>query len=338
MDDSFLYYLVSDFRENIEVELRSNCSSCIDHPSKANIEHILNEIQGGGRQCILFGGVKRLAGIINEQYELPENVIFLNFSDGLKQSYSRVQVPLLCEIIEAPYSGTGVFESALINNKYCTNLTLGARGIKVPRSIRVTKNYMPSPDDIECMLPVFIKPNTEGSSIGITQDSLQKNVIGAIAYIKRMLTIFDDILIEEYVAGYDMTVFLIGNHGVFSCNEALYLTSNDSEFLTDVSKAHGKVARMSASEVIGKDLSKALCLQAAKTFSLLGCRDYARLDYRISEDHNIFFIEANTCPRVSESSEIGHIAYMKNSSFGDYVNLLVTTVEDRVSSCLSGQS
>jgi len=323
------YYLVSDPRGSVNDEFRPEYEHT-DNPSKANIERIFEAIQNSGYSCTQFGGVYSLIDAISTGYRFPNDATILNFSDGLSQSYSRVQVPVLCEVLGINYSGTGVFGSALMNNKYCTNLVLQKEEIKSPSSLRATKHYIPEVGDIEQLLPAFIKPNAEGSSLGITQDSLQENVDGVIGQIGKLLTQFDEVIVEEYIAGSDITVFLIGNEGTFLCDEAICITSDNSEFLTGDLKANRQVQRELAANVIGNDLCETIHAQSKRAFRALGCRDYARFDFRVTENSQIYFIEANSCPRISPTSELGFIALMNHTSFDFYVGLLIRVIEERI--------
>lgn len=112
------FFLVCDFRENMKnyaPKYEANLYS--DHPTYNNISEIIASIQLLGHECEYFGGIPELIHAV-EIGEHFNNCVFLNFTDGMDEKYSRVQAPALLDILKVPYSGSGVFASVLMNNKH----------------------------------------------------------------------------------------------------------------------------------------------------------------------------------------------------------------------------
>lgn len=322
-----MWQIVCDTRDRFPNAVEN--MSYNDHPPYGNLQEFVSSIHSLGFDCQYFGGVPELISAIESNTQFSQ-CVFLNFSDGLELNYARVQVPLLCEMLGVLYSGSDVFSSALQNNKNCSCSVVREAGFSAPKGFRVTRNIKPHINDLSNLMPVFVKPNTEGSSVGVVEDSLQCNETQALEYINQKLNVFDELVVEEYIQGTDVTVFIIGNIGLgMKCVEPIALFS-DKQFLDVDVKSNHLMQRISYSNIATKRQVDAICETAVSIFELLECRDVARMDFRVTKDGEIFFIESNSCPRFSNTSEIGFIANEHGTSFDSYVRMLLETIEVRI--------
>lgn len=164
------YKLICDYQENFESVSRDGHIN--DHQDQETFERILTAIRNTGYDCEIFEGVPALLSALNNKHSFS-NTIFLNLSDGMSQQYSRTQIPILCELLNVPYSGGNAFAVALTSNKYYTKLAVEKLGVKTPKSILATKKNYPDPLTLKTIqYPVIVKPNAEGSSVGITDKSI----------------------------------------------------------------------------------------------------------------------------------------------------------------------
>lgn len=275
-----------------------------------------------------FGGVPELVESIHDRMTF-EDAAFVNFSDGLDSAYARVQVPVLCEILNVSYSGADVFASALINNKHCSCAIIREAGMPAPVGIRATRDALPSIAQLERILPVFIKPNTEGSSVGITPASLQSDAGAALVQIGEMLCEYNELVVERYIEGRDVTVFVLGNGDEAMCLEPIELIS-DSPFLDIGVKSSRSLERKLLRDTDRDDTASRVKRHAIATYHALNGRDIARIDYRLDAKGKLYFIEANSCPRFSRTSEIGFLASQGGSTFEEYVSRYISIVERRI--------
>ena len=121
--------ILCDYQENFESE--SNDGHINDHQTKETFIEIEKAIKLLGYPCEIFGGVPELLLAQNSKMDL-KNKIFLNLSDGLSHQYSRVQIPILCDILGVKYSGGNPFTVALTSNKFYTKLAVEKMGVPVP--------------------------------------------------------------------------------------------------------------------------------------------------------------------------------------------------------------
>ena len=320
------WHVICDTRDMFESKVGE--TSYNDHPSSENVSDFIEAMRSCGYDASFFGGVSELVKSIHDRMAF-EDAAFVNFSDGLDATYARVQVPVLCEILDVPYSGADVFASALMNNKHCSCAIIREAGMPAPVGIRATKNARPSITQLERILPVFIKPNTEGSSVGITPASLQSSASAALVQIEEMLGEYNEIVVERYIEGRDVTVFVFGNGDETMCLEPIELLS-DSPFLDIGVKSSRGLERKLLRDTARNDTVLLVKQHAMAAYHALNGQDMARMDYRLDAKGEPYFIEANSCPRFSRTSEIGFLASQEEVTFEDYVSRFISIVERRL--------
>lgn len=327
------YKLICDYQENFESYTQNGQIN--DHQDRETFQSILRSIRNQGYDCEIFEGVPALLDAINKKLTYKDT-IFLNLSDGMSQRYSRIQIPVLCEILGVPYSGGNAFTAALTSNKYYTKMAIERIGIKTPFSLLVTKNIFPDKYSLKMLnYPTIIKPNSEGSSLGITEHSICYTEDEMLSKLTNMLLQFEEVLVEEFIPGYDITDFVIGNKHSYLINEPL------------IAMKHGKIIDnymvMSYLDYLRRDnwyKSPKGCLSdkcikqiknASVTISeLLETYDLARIDYRVTENEEIYFLETNTVPAIHRKSQAGAVCKCLNLTFDDFVGCWINAATNRL--------
>ncbi|ANY69997.1 hypothetical protein BBD42_28470 [Paenibacillus sp. BIHB 4019] len=330
----FQIELVCDFRESFPSKFVDCVEVFNDHPKKDSVLEILDAINEIGYPCNIFGGVPELlkASQNNNRYE---DKIFINLSDGLNQSYSRVQVPMLCEILKVKYSGSPPFVAALMNNKHYSKLALNDLNVLIPAGLLINKHTQLKTELFNRLkFPIIVKPNTEGSSLGITLKSVCDTIEEAHLQIENLLAEFEEILIEEYIAGYDVTNLVIGNKDDIKLNEVIVIQThqgliNYREVFGIYEKANKLSTRLIGEEVFSSEQITKIQLTSEKIAAHIGARDICRIDYRVTNSGDIYFLEINSVPRISTSSEVGFICSKRNISFKDVLQYYIESVLSR---------
>lgn len=329
------FLIVCDYRENMKNYLLSENNLFNDHASIRNIDEIICAVNELGYECQYFGGIPELIHAVDAAQKF-EDCVFLNFSDGMDEKYSRVQAPALLDILNVPYSGSDVFASVLMTNKHFCKLALREYGILMPRSCIITLLTPLCLQEIaDWNMPIIIKPNCEGSSLGITKENVCHTLNEVKNKSKELLNQFDELIVEEYISGIDVTNFLIGNKDEYIINDIV------SAKLFDESPyaVYGLVEKHEKKRTLYYN-DELMCLtdvinmreQSIAIAQILGARDICRIDYRyIPSTHQYYFIEINTAPRFSSTSEIGFIAEKRNVSFKEMILYYLTTVIKRIS-------
>lgn len=329
------FWIICDYRENFKNYTYSNTNNMYnDHPSKKNINEIMDGIKELGYDCEYFGGIPELIHAVDTNKTFID-CVFLNFTDGMDEEYSRVQAPALLEILKVPYSGSKVFSSALMNNKHFCKKALLNTGIHMPKSCIVNHNIpINSSQFLDWNFPLFVKPNCEGSSLGISKESVCHTIDNVMERTSILLNSFEEVIIEEYVTGIDVTNYLIGNNDTYMINDIIVAELFDrSPFsVYGTAEKQNKLRTLYINdEYMPTDIVEKIKQQSILIAKTLGVQDICRIDYRVNlSTKEINFIEINSAPRFSSTSEIGFIAQKRNISFSQMIQYYLTTVLNRL--------
>lgn len=306
-----------------------------DYVSKKSMLDFCNALKNLGIDCSFFGGMKNLLYAYQNHLDVSD-MVFINYNYGLPAPYKRTQCPTLLELMGAKYSGSDPFVALLVNDKEYTKKVLRSTGVCVPSSVLINNvnsvQYKLEKSQLSC--PLVVKPNSEGSSIGITSESLCYDYSSAIQLVAKLLPKYREMLIEEYISGYECTVWLIGNPGTFRLVAPLLISANGNYFFENrIFTMEDKAKRIREyslpNEILKADLIEKIKLKSKEIFTELGLRDYARLDFRITCDQ-IVFIEANALPIFSQTSEIGKISDLYNIPYEEICRLIIESVTTRL--------
>ena len=235
-------------------------------------------------------------------YSTNPDIVF-NIAEGKSGRNREAQVPAILEYYNIPYTGSDAATLSISLDKALTKQIVEGCGIETPTSFAVKDGVLKAAEDI--LFPVLIKPNTEGSSKGISDTCVAEDLSTLQALIDGMMRDYaQDILLERYIDGREFTVGLLGNGPdtvVFEPMEIVYQKSRGSY------KIYSYEVKKNYKEYISyqcpPDISQALKIQmmdAAKTiYETLRCVDFARVDFRLSTDEKLFFIEINPLPGLA---------------------------------------
>jgi len=220
--------------------------------------------------------------------------IYVNLCEGyLDWSVPSIDVIHCLELLNLPYTGPNatLYDPSKELMKY---IAYGC-DVKTPAFIIVTEENANENVSSQLKFPLFIKPAKAGDSLGIDDDSLVNNESKLFERINFLLKEYDEILVEEYIAGREFTVLVAANAGSKDCTAYTPL-----EFVFPEGKQF-KTYALKTSElhkecnIPCKDdaLSKQLKLAAARIFKEFNGVGYARMDFRVNDKKEIFFLEIN---------------------------------------------
>jgi D-alanine-D-alanine ligase len=212
--------------------------------------------------------------------------------DGKLQGYFDMQ--------GIPYTSCDAATSALTFNKRYTVAVAAFSGIKVAKSIHLFKGTPLSVAEIssQLQLPVFVKPNNGGSSIGMSKVSKAAELDAAI---EKAFREDDQVLVEEFIAGREFTI------GVFRSNgEIVTLPFTEiiakNEFFDFEAKYQGKSEEITPAQV-EEDVAEKVRAAARQVYQVFNCRGIIRIDFIYNEAANApYMLEINTVPGQSEAS------------------------------------
>lgn len=326
-------FLLGEYREQFETKITGLNFNA--HPSLSSLQNILNACKEKNISCEYFGGVIELIKAINLNQKFDDNCLFINFSDGLEQDYCRLQAPVLLELLNVRYTGSTPFPVALMNNKHHTKIAvknLLLQNFNMPKDIFINHNSIISKNLFQKLqYPIIIKPNNDGFSLGITPDSIiHENLERVIAQIHKLQNEYNEIIVEEYIPGMDVSVFILGNKNKISINNVIAYETNHKLYLNkearDIyNKANKSSKKLDARKVLNEEIILRLQNLSVEIFNGLNARDIARIDYRITESGQIYFLEINSCPILSKESDVKIVCEVSKLSYSDFIELYIKT-------------
>jgi D-alanine-D-alanine ligase len=198
------------------------------------------------------------------------------------------------EVLQVPYTGSGVMASALSMDKWRTKLVWLATGIPTPRFalIKSGSDWGKVVDTLG--LPVIVKPVHEGSTLGLTKVRTAADLPKAYALAAK----FDPLVIaEEFIAGQELTASVLGENALplvrIEAPEGNYDYQN--KYFTDDTKYH-------CPSGVAPDLEEELKRVTLKSFRVLGCSGWGRADIMLRADGTYSFLEMNTSPGMTGHS------------------------------------
>ena len=302
-----------------------------DHYSKKSVSDIKNSICDIGYDCDILGGIETLSKSLYHISESSDKTIFFNLSDGLTQKNRRMQAPLLLELMNAKYIGSDPFVVGVVNNKYFTNKFLKVHNITVPDAL-IYDNWA---DNHYLNYPVVIKPNDEGSSIGISQMSICHNDMESKQRILYLIDQDYTPIIEKYISGYEITNFIIGNKDNILLNELILSKYKQEAYFEEFVFGHEEKCSEKRNQMVLTNNTPFVPVSNIKKtgqriFKILGLQDFARIDFRVTLEAVPVCIEVNSLPVISKTSEIGTICNCYGYSLSHILELIINTAKERM--------
>lgn len=233
----------------------------------------------------------------------PPDIMF-NIAEGISGRGREAEVPGLLTMMGIPYTGSDETTLCIGLDKALTKRILRTYHIKSPRSVVLSDSEKVVASFVK--YPLIIKPNAEGSSKGISDISIVKNKEELKALTEKNLKVYkEDMLAEEYIEGREFTVGLIGNGKEIKAFTPMEIrfrkkTQDDySVYSFNVKKDYKKYIEYKCPSDIDEKTQREMEKIALKVYKILGCRDFARMDFRVSESGEIYFIEINPLPGLA---------------------------------------
>ncbi|MGR3567747.1 D-alanine--D-alanine ligase [Pseudooceanicola nanhaiensis] len=219
----------------------------------------------------------------------------------------------LLEWLRIPYTHSGVLASALAMDKARAKETFAAAGLPVVRSVLAERHEVEARHLLEP--PYVVKPNNEGSSVGIY--IVQE---GANTPPKLAETMPDTVMVEQYVKGRELTTSVVGDR-------ALGVTDiiTDGWYDYDAKYKPGG-SRHEIPAKVPQEITDACLDYALRAHRALGCRGVSRTDFRWDEEKGLdglILLETNTQPGMTPTSLIPEQAQALGISFGELCRILV---------------
>ncbi len=270
------------------------------------------------------------------EVDLREEATYIPYED-LKEKYDFVYLGLhgkygedgcvqgLLELLNIPYTGSGVLASALGMDKYTARKVLSMSGIDVPKTIPVEKGAWENGKaeiiariDRELGYPVVTKPTREGCSTAV------KKVVSAAGIPDALAAAFEwdnIVIVEEFLSGIEVTCGVIGNDDPVALTPSETIPTQEILSLED-KFLYGQGENKTPARV-PEEVLKKIQETAVAAYKALGLKVYSRIDMFIRKDGRIAVLEPNSLPGMTPSTVFFHQAAASGMTQTDLISRVI---------------
>jgi D-alanine-D-alanine ligase len=299
--------------------------------SEGNIAAYAAALRAGGHHIV---GIDGNPDLFRRLKRLKVDICF-NTCEGYRGDAREAQVPALLEMMGIPYTGGKVTCLANTLDKAATKRILEAYGLPTPRFQEFTHPDLPLRKGLE--FPLFVKPNREGTGIGIDSGSLVRTAEGLRERVARILKEYgESVLVEEYIPGRDITCGLVGNLDALEAGSPVPdlqdfpltpgggldwngihifpISEVDHSRIPDMDPYYSYAVKALALEEypyfcpapIPEGVAAEIRRLTVETFRVTQSLDFARVDFRLHSGENLkpYILEINSLPGLTPISDL----------------------------------
>jgi D-alanine-D-alanine ligase len=329
--------LAYDLKETVALELASPEDALEEYDSAETVGLIARSLEGLGHSVVMLGGGRDfLKNILNERVEFVFNI-----AEGRGNYRSReAQVPSVLEMLSIPYSGSDPQCLAICLDKPLTKTLVAAAGVCTPQFLVVADVHQLNEVPWEQFsFPVIIKPAYEGSSKGIRLASLAKNSKEAEVLVGHLLDRYQQsVMIEEFISGDEVTVGIVGNSppSIVSTMRVVPRHKYDHfVYSLEVKRDWKELVDYECPALLDAGVVRETSSSSLRAFEALGCRDFARLDFRVSAEGVPYFIEINPLPGLGTHSDLYIMATKMGWNHAQLISAILDAALQRYPQCAS---
>ena len=209
------------------------------------------------------------------------------------------------------YTGSGPLSSAICMDKNISKIIAKNNGIMTPKW-KLCDTVI---DDAKMNYPVIVKPNGQGSTVGLRIAHNESELQPALEYAFNYDT---SVLVEEYIQGRELTVMLIDGKAQPVCE---IIPSH--EFYDYECKYTAGMSKYICPAEIDDNISNYVKKISENLFDLLKCENYSRADFRMDDQNKFWFLEMNTLPGMTDTSLAPMSALAAGISFNELIDKIV---------------
>jgi len=289
----------------------------------ASTEHKIS-LQTGFAVAEAIKGIYNLEMVNLEEniYQSPQNLLdsdlVFNALHGGDGENGTIQAYL--DLHHINYTGSGSKASKIAMDKNISKLIAQSVDILTPNWVLIKKNQntglkLQNHDTPKFTYPYVVKPSNEGSTYGLSIVHDENELSDAIGLAAEYS---NEILIEEFIPGRELTVGILGNKSlpIIEILPSHDLYDYECKYTEGMSKY---IVPAELSDYLVRKLSE----DALKIYNIIGCRHYARADFRLNEKDEIYFLEINTLPGMTSTSLLPKAAKAAGLEFPELIDTII---------------
>jgi len=217
----------------------------------------------------------------------------------------------ILEKAKIPYTGSGYQASALAMDKFKTKVLARYVGVNCADE-ELHEEPVHNPDKVK--FPLVVKPNNSGSSVGLTIIQEACDIFDAT---KEALKFSDTVIIEDFIPGREFDIPIVKG-------EAYPILEVNPHGVNDYkAKYMGSKTEYKVPAPLSDEITQRMQADAVKVYNALGLKNYARIDFRMTEDEVIYLLEANTLPGMTASSLVPKSAKAIGIEFPELLGIII---------------
>lgn len=303
----------------------------------ATVNELIAALQGLGHEVESMEVSGPVLGIISHLINYHPDLIF-NTAEGHRGRFREAFFPALFEELNMPFTGSDSYALTVTLDKHLTKTVLERYGVATPRWQFLEDIAQLHPQELG--LPVIIKPNFEGSSKGITQDSIVEHPGLIQAAVQRALRAYPaGVLVEEFIRGRDISVPFLEcaapeRHGVlqpveYNIDPQAARMRRHTIYDYELKGALSHLVEVRAPAKLTTEQALQITTAAQVAVRVLRIRDLGRLDFRLGEDGRLFFLEINALPSLESGSGMYIAARLEGLSEQAVIGAVVNSAARR---------
>lgn len=300
-----------------------------EYDSEETIASLQTALESAGHSVDLLEADETVA--VRLKTSAPD--IVFNIAEGWHGESRESYVPTVCEMLGLPYTGSGPLTLALCLNKARAKEILLHHDIPTPR-FQVMER-VDTPLDPNLRFPLIAKLLQEGSSMGLTEDSVVDDEAALRRQVARLLRDYHEaVLVEEFIEGREFTIGVLGNDPphilpitelVFSKPRGIVLFQADPEAIARFPDLWGAYAKRITHRAvcpanITPELQARIEALAVRAYQALGCRDWCRMEMRLDAAGTLHVLELNPIAGIDASYWFARSAEVAGESYQEFVN------------------
>jgi len=299
--------LAYDLKKAVLINSTAPDDALEEYDSPTTIGYIQKALESAGHVVVdLGGGIEFIQNILRERID-----IVFNIAEGRGNYRSREsQIPAILEMLDIPYTGSDPECLAICLDKPLTKKLVMMDGISTP-DWRVVSNK----EELEAIswagfpFPAIVKPAYEGSSKGVHDKSLVDTEEQTYNVVGELLKVYEQpIMIEQFIDGDEVTVGVLGNSSEKSVLGMMRILprkqQNKFVYSVEVKRDWRNLVDYEVPANLKDEVRKEIVKSSLRTYEVLGCRDFARIDFRVSKDGIPYMLEINPLPGLGDYSDL----------------------------------
>jgi D-alanine-D-alanine ligase len=293
--------------------------------SPATVEAIATALRAKGHTVSELGDGRPF---IEKLLSNPPDLVF-NIAEGLGVGRSReARVPAVCEMLGVPYTGSDPLTLSAALDKDVARRLVASADVAVPAAILF---YEGMPDSmLQLSFPAIVKPAWEGSSKGIRGRCVVHSHAEFVAAAEQMRGYQQPILFEKFISGDELTVGIVGDRVLGVMRVVPNQPDEHFVYSLEVKRDWRNRVRYECPAQLPAAVLEKVEATALAAYHALGCRDVARIDFRL-RDGVPYFIEANPLPGLSpETGDLVILAGLVGIGHAALINMIVDAALKRL--------